>query len=294
MVQSLRLLLGECIDYSGLSRLGELSVTEAVERYLRYQVGSERWMLSRFVCQGKTLGKLAGVLGKKTIVSPFPVAVVGLPTSSASEWEAELSACVVAMNDFDGTTEDLVEVASFEICPPASHSPFEILRDLKGFSEVEVFIEAGVRDQSEELLVAIAESEWAFLKLDLSGDVKPESFQLAKLIHEALANELPFKVVQGKGSPITNGKEYGLINLFGSVAIGLSEDLSKREIEAILKDEELTNWQFGPDSLSYRGWEANAETLEQAREFLLDAECFSVEYAIDELATIGFAVKEGA
>jgi hypothetical protein len=292
MVQSLRRLLDESIDFSGLTGPQNMSVDEALERYLRYRAGSENWILSRLVCPVKNLKELADRLDEIELDSPLPVAVVGAPTSSPATWEDELAACAEAMNEFDSETPDFVEVAAFEIRPPAAMRPDEVLRDLKGFSEVDVFVESS-RSVPEGLVEAIAESDWAFLKVDLSGTSRPDSFTIAKLIHEAIALELPFKIVQGSGRSVTNGAEFGLVNLFGAVAVGLSEDLSSRELEAVLTDGEWTHWQFDQNSISFRGWEADGEAIDQARDVLLDAECFSVEYAMDDLATLGFAVREG-
>ncbi len=287
MVPSIGRLLGECIDYSGLTGLQEYTVEETVDRYLRYQSGFEGWVLSRFVCPAKMLHELSENLADISLQVPFPVAVLGRTTSTAAEWEDELAYCAEAMNEFDSATPDLVEVAAFEICPPSSVPDMAILRDLKGFSEVDVFIEAPLRGAWESLLVAIAESDWAMVKLDLSGAKRPDSFAVAKLVHESLALELPFKIVQGKGSIITNSSEIGLINLFGAVAIGMAEDLSKREIEAALIDSEWTHWRFDADKIAYRGWEADLTAIDQAREIILDAQCSSVEFPLEELSTLG-------
>jgi hypothetical protein len=294
MVESLRRLLGECIDFSGLTGPDELPVAEALARYLRYRAQAENWILSRFVCPAKKLRELAQNLEATTVETPFPVTVLGQHTSNVAEWEAELAASATAMNDFDGATGDLIEVAAFEIRPPPSLRAEHVLRDLNGFSEVDVFVETALGGDHEALFTAIADSEWAFLKADLSRPTKPDSFAVAKLVHEALALELPFKVVLGKGRTITNSSEYGLINLFGAVAVGLAEDLSTRELEAILNDGEWTHWRFDRQSISFHGWEADEDTIDQARDFLLEAQCGSVECAIDDLSSLGFAVREGA
>jgi hypothetical protein len=292
MVHSLKRLLGESVDFSGLIGPEGMSAEEALERYLRYREGPQSWLLSRFVCPAKQLGGLSQKLATNTLEVPVPVTVLGSPTASAAQWEDELAACAILMNDFEVATPDGVEVAAFEIRPPENISPNDVLKDLRGFSEVDVFIEAPRIGQFDGLSAAIADSEWAYLKIDLSRQPRPDSFAVAKLLHEAVAIELPFKVVQGKGSPITNEREYGLINLFGAVAIGLAEDLSSREMEAILTDGEVTHWDFSPNSITFHGWEASAESIEQARDLFVEAQCHSVEYVLDELSTLGFAVRQ--
>ena len=293
MVQSLKRLLGESVDFSGLIGPVEMSVEEALERYLRYQGGREHWLLSRLVCPAKQLHGLSQNIATRSLAVPVVVTVLGNPTASAAEWEDELAACATLMNDFEVGTPELVEVAAFEIRPPENVSPSDVLKDLRGFSEVDVFVEAPRIGQFDGLPAAIVESDWAYLKIDLSRQPRPDSFEVAKLLHEAVAIELPFKVVQGKGSPITNAREFGLINLLGSIAIALAEDLSSREMEAVLTDAEVTHWDFSINSIAFRGWEAGADSIEQARDLFVEAQCHSVEYVLDELSTLGFAVREG-
>lgn len=287
-------LLGGSVDYSGLIGPVEMSVGEALERYLRYRDGAESWLLSRFVCPAQQLGALSHNLATHSPETAVPVSVIGGPTRSISEWEDELAKCASLMNDFECATPDLVEVAAFEIRPPEEVPPSDVLKDLRGFSEVDVFIEVPQIGHFDGLPTAVAESDWAYLKVNLAGHARPDSFSVAKLLHEAVAIELPLKVVQGKGCPITNAREYGLINLLGAIAIGLAEDLSSREMEAVLTDAEITHWDFTQTSIAFRGWEAGSDFIEQARDLFVEAQCHSVEYIMDELSTLGFAVREGA
>jgi hypothetical protein len=292
MVEAIARLLGESADYTGLVANDFADISEAVDRYLRYQEGPESWLASRFSCPAKRLQDLVKIAQIRELIQPFPVLVTGISTGSRAMWEDELAFAAQRMNELDQSTSDWVEVAGYQILPPGDVSPADALRDLKGFSEVEVYIELGAN--AEAMLGAIAESEWAMALVVAGKPSPPETANLSLLIHECLSAEAPFKVSAGSIAAMTGAGQYGFINIFGATALALSENLSRREIAAALEDGELSHWSFAPDSVSYRGLTADLEAIDEARTLLVGFDCPSVEKVLDELATIGFAVPREA
>src|SRR5690606_38090251 len=58
MLQSIRSLMAGLIDYAGLFPPAKLDMQRAVETYARARMGTEEWVLSRFICPVSRLREL--------------------------------------------------------------------------------------------------------------------------------------------------------------------------------------------------------------------------------------------
>jgi hypothetical protein len=290
MVGSLAHLLGESIDYAGTFPPASLGLGESFERFERYISGPDDWIVSRFSCASSDLGELSRLASRVDPTLFIPVAVVGGAPADRAEWEAKLGQDAIAMNRFDEGTPDHVEIASYEIRIPEEVAIESYLKDLRGFSEVDVFVEIPLSDNLERTLAVLAETEWAYAKARIGSDTPPDPALVSRFISECLALELPFKLTAGMHAPISANGAYGFINVLGGTALSVSEDLSRRELETILRDDDRVQWHFDDDSIRFKGWEAGVDSILSSRDSLLCFGSCSVEQPLAGLASIGFSL----
>ncbi|GEM_PF-6158402 len=141
----------------------------------------------------------------------------GRSASTREEWEAAREADVADLNRHLAAGG---EVDAY-VAPLWSNGDIErCLRELRGFDEARVYVELPPDDGMEEALAAVAESEWAGAAFR-GGDVPA----LAAFLHAAASLELPLYLEEAPEAT-------------RALALAIGEDLTPREIEAVLQGED--------------------------------------------------------
>ena len=162
-----------------------------------------------------------------------PSALRGRTSATRKEWEAAREADAVDLNRFVGEGG----VVETYVVPLWSNGDAErCLAELRGFDEVRVYVVPAPPDDPEPTFAAVAEADWA----GLCGEGRDG---LGPLVHAAASLDLPLLLPD-------LDPEFALRTL----ALAIAEDLSPREIGAVLKGE--------------RTGEPDAESFDRARDLL--------------------------
>jgi len=261
MRAALRTLLEGVIDYAGLFPPAKLTMEDAVAGYVAYRGGPEQWILSRFVCPAARLNDFQVQLERLPNAPSVPMSVLGTSGPDIDTFESALEADAKAMTAFENAMGDRAPILGFEVKLPRPQDADKVIRDLKSFDHVDVFLEVGLGEGMEESLAAIAETEWMAAK-GRSGGVEPSqipsSLALGAFLKQAIDLDLEFKLTAGLHDPIRHFDErvgaelHGYLNCLMACAIHLDHDLSVDEIATILdaKDEAVMR---AEDSALYWG-----------------------------------------
>lgn len=291
MRTSLERLLAEAIDYAGQFPPAQLGLPEALANYGRYKRGPEEWIVGRFVCAADRLTDLAEALPPGG--AEFEVAVVasGQPTDRAS-WEAILERDVAALNDFLEDAPEYADVATFEIrLPQAVTGIAEYIADLNGLRDVDVYVEVPPGNDVNEVLAALAETQWLQAKLRMGGAHVPDASAVASFVLGCVDLDVPCKLTAGLHQPLPNDGEHGFLNVFAGAAVARANDLSRREYERILNDSDPSAWTFEDDGLAWRGQEVSLDDIEETRAVLRGFGSCSVEEPLEALKSLGFLTR---
>lgn len=161
-----------------------------------------------------------------------PRVLLGRPSSTRAEWEAARERDA---HDLNRLAADGMEIEAY-VAPLWSNDDAErCLQELRGFDETQVY--AGVAGD-DAALAAVAAASWcgaAFLGEDLS--------EAARFLYAGAGMEIPMLLPALSESKVE-----------AALALAIAEDLTPREIEAVLRAE--------------RSGEPDADSLGRARDLL--------------------------
>ena len=296
MRRALLVLLSEVIDYAGLFPPAKLDVPTAVAKYLEYKHGSQKWLVSRFVCSSGRLPELARELAEHPEEPFIPVTVVGQVSQDRKTWEHALAHDSEAMNRFMKDAENHADIEAYEMRVPDHEHIESYMQDLSGFNGVDVFVELPWASQMDESLGLLAETEWLQAKAR-TGGLEPSAFpcggQLAGFLQQCSHLDLAFKLTAGLHHPLprhddaSGGEMHGFLNILVALALVHGQELNRREIEAVLAETEPSAFSFSDDGLSYRGQSVSMDDVEAVREVFVSYGSCSVDEPIDDLEKMG-------
>ena len=288
-------LLSKVIDYAGLFPPAKLSMADAVANYHRYGMGSEQWIVSRFVCSTARLEELAQELERQAIQG-VAVSAVGRPSTDRASWEAALEQDARDMNAFNG--RGCGDVEAFEIRVPSNAAIDECVRDLRGFDEADVFVELPWEAGLGESLHALGDTQWLAAKArtgGLTADAFPCAEDLAGFLHLAISLDLDFKLTAGLHHPFrqwrdeVQGPMHGFLNVLAATALIFSEDMPRSLVAKLLLDEDPSAFRFDDQRVAWQGHEADLHAITEARRRLVAFGSCSVEEPLEDLAAAGLA-----
>ncbi len=291
----MEMLLDEAIDYAGQFPPARLGLSEALGNYLRFRRGSEAWLVGRFVCGADKLAALAEALPEGG--APFEVAVVSsAPPRDRATWNEVVERDVNALNAFLENAPEYADVASYEVRLPTDTEPTAYLRDLNGLREIEVFVEVPGGPEMDEILAALAETQWMHAKLRTGGleaSAYPDAWTLAGFLKGCLDLDVPGKLTAGLHHALPTWDDtirttqHGFLNVFGGAAIASANELSRRELERLLLDQSPESWSFEDDGIAWRGQEASLDDIDETRAVVRAFGSCSVEEPMEELKALG-------
>ena len=302
MRRALRALLSGVIDYAGLFPPAKLDVPTAVDNYLRYAHGHQKWIMSRFVCSSGKLPELARELAEHPEEPFVPVTVIGQASQDRKSWEHALTHDSEAMNKFLKEVENHAEIEAFEIRVP-DHGHLEgYVRDLKGFDNVDVYVELPWGDGMNDSLNLLAESEWLRAK-GRTGGLEPSAFpsnsSLAEFLQQCSHLDLPFKLTAGLHHPLprhddaTGGEMHGFLNIAVAMALIFEHELTRGEIESVLAEKSPSAFAFTDSEISFKEMKASFDDAEEARALFVSYGSCSIDEPIEDLQKMGLS-EEGA
>jgi hypothetical protein len=292
MHASLSGLLRGVIDYAGLFPPAKLSMSEAMTNYLRYRGGENSWIVSRFICPVSRLGELEQELGKGGTPDCVPLSVVGTGGADISQFEFNLERDCAEMNRFEKAVQDKCTIEAFEIRSPSNADILQVIHDLEGFGEVDVFVELPWGEGMQEGLAALAESEWLGAKARTGGleaSAVPSPQELASFLRDCLHLDLPFKLTAGLHQPLYHfdaslgANAHGFLNVLCATALTEESDLSTSEIEEILTEQRPDAFVFGESGFGYGDLGASLEEIESIRALFVAIGSCSVDEPLEGL-----------
>ncbi len=293
MRSALRRLLDGVIDYAGIYPPAKLPLSEAVRNYARFMQRPERWILSRFVCAASRLDDLAKELQAGD--APIPVTVIGTSGPDLDAFERGLEADSQAMTRFEEAVGERASVEAYEVRLSDSSDLPEVLRDLRAFDAIEVYLELPWDSEVAAGLAGIADEGWLGAKARTGGaepSAFPTSDELALFLQQCLDLDLEFKLTAGLHHPLrrfdadSGARMHGFLNVLAAAALHESERLSRHEIATILDDEDAGSFGWGEYSIEWRGHEAGLEAIESMRSLFVGFGSCSVEEPLEDLVTL--------
>jgi hypothetical protein len=297
MLASVGALTEQLFDYAGIYPPAQLSLADALENHLRYLEGKEAGLVAKFVCGVTRLEELGQLLEPRGLTKAFDLAVVAAPPKDVAEWESTLELAAKTMTAFQNAFGGVASIEAFEIRLPGPEEIDRRLRDLKGFTEAEVFVEVPWIDDQKEILYALSESESYYAKARLGGanaDAFPPSDKVAQFISSCLSLELPYKLTAGLHHPYptvdsaTGGTMHGFLNVGVAAGLSVIEDLATKEIQAIL-DLPATAWRVSGQDLQLLDYRFDVEAAYEARSLFLGIGSCSIEEPLQDLISLGYA-----
>jgi hypothetical protein len=289
MVASLQRLLAGAIDYAGLFPPAKLDMQPAMENYRRYQAGKEAWIVNRFICPAARLGELPD--------AGLSISVIGSANQDRGSWEMALEQDSQAMNDLLLRTPSN-EIEGYEVRIPSHRELSQCIRDLKGFSETEVYVELPWGQEMGDSLHALSESEWLGAKAR-TGGITPESFpspeQLAEFLHTCYSLDLDFKLTAGLHHPFRSYRDevkaemHGFLNVLVASALIFAEDVPRSVVKEILEEQDPKAFEFSNEGIRWRDHGAGLHDIEEARDRFVGFGSCSVEEPLEDLASEGLS-----
>ncbi len=302
MLASLGALTEHLFDYAGLYPPAQLSLTESLENHLRYLGGPEGSLVAKFVCGVSKLAELGALLDSRGLTPAFDLTVVAFPPKDVAEWESTLESAAKIMTSFQNTYGGVAGIEAFEIRLAGLEQIEQRLRDLRGFTEAEVFVELPWVESQGELLYALSETETYYAKARLGGasaEDHPSAELVSKFLKHCVNLELPYKLTAGlhheypQLDPATGGRMHGFLNVGIAAGLALREDLAAKEIQEIL---EAAPGEFTSkgDVLVFQDLEFDIDAAIEARELFLGIGSCSIDEPRQELIALGYLAEKSA
>ena len=303
MSDAFRELLSGLIDYAGLFPPAALPLEPALERYLEYRRGPDRWMLGRFICPVSRLSALAEqVEARRELLAdpPLPISAILAPEVTPEETLAEVRAIAATNQRLAGvaaveSAEVRLPVALVsEARPSALGDALERARHLLTDHGTEafdgpVFWERPLlgelhRDALEALIgelerfnVRHASSPPWGLKLRCGGleaAAIPDPRALAVTVSLCQRRGVPFKATAGLHHPLRRhdaalrAKTHGFLNLFVGAVLAGPNELGEPHLGELMEDESAGDFRFEGDRLAWRSYEVDAAQVREQRRAL--------------------------
>lgn len=312
MLQSIRSLLADLIDYAGLFPPAKLDMQRSAEEYARARMGAEEWMLGRFVCpvsRLRELSKAAAVLMPGThATSGYREYAEAEPWRIAALIDGDLRADLQTIQAFNGHHEredngraavDMIEVkvpTAADIDAAIDAIPDEI------YPFFEVPAELTLKGDPRGFVAALA-GHAAAAKIRTGGvtaDAFPSPQQVSAFLVACEGAGVPFKATAGlhhavrASYPLTyepncpRGVMHGFLNVFLAAAMVHEHHIDEDRAAAILGETDAKNFHFTPEGVRWNGLFLEDTQLAESREaFALSYGSCSFDEPVEELRTLG-------
>ncbi|NBX83333.1 hypothetical protein EBQ90_09630 [bacterium] len=294
-------LLSGIIDYAGMFPPASLDLNATLKKAATFRRTSRHpWLLNRVVLGLNEIKQLNPRLlwESGSDGSPWTISALGT-TPQENSTETVIKTIDWDLRELRRIQERLyhsscrVDIVSYETRLPAEVSApgqaitagetvFPVLEQLETIwpGELDIYFEVSLGASWEETLEGVSRilAEWIAensasqmipaLKIRTGGKQVPTPQQLAKAIDECAANGIKLKATQGLHHPVSQGSEFGFINLFAAINFAYSlgnKEFSLKDIETCLTSQKGDEFVFSESSFSWRGREITTQQIESAR-----------------------------
>lgn len=294
MIGTVETLLTGLIDYAGLFPPAKCDMATAVQNYARYQNGTERFALGRFICTASRLEELTEhgrVLMPGTYATsgyremalqnePWPISVVGdLPLEQTLD---EIDAFNARHADEDS---GLAFVRSLEVRAGSSEQVDDAIEAIP--EDLEAFFEIPLDVDFRGLVATLAGNPGIGGKVRCGGverEMIPPAESVARFLHACVSADVPFKATAGLHHPVRGEQNltyennppravmHGYLNVFIAGALARAHRLDTATISQILGETEAEAFVLEEDRVGWRDL-----TIDRAR-FLRCRESFCLSY----------------
>jgi hypothetical protein len=259
---SLRVSLGQAIDYAGLFPPASLDMRTSVRNYSRYLRHPQSWALGRFVLPLSRLNEFMSVRGG---VAPEPWRLSGIVSAnSLSSLVSDLAAA-----DLFNRMARGARVESVEVCV-SKPEEIEVVREHQPPGTT-LFFELAPEHADELLPIVSRVAGFAKLRTGgISAEAIPSVETVAAFLARCAEMGVPFKATAGLHHPLrgthpltydANSPQatmHGFLNLFTASAIAwiagrTGRSVPRATLATCFADPERANWHFGEDALTWSG-----------------------------------------
>jgi hypothetical protein len=302
LVNALRYVLDQAIDYAGMYPPASLSLPEALNSYHRHRSGAEAWMVKRMVLPVDAISKIDS--GALRSGGEFRFAMI--PRCEASDWLASLRTDLETLNFFlrecPAAVADVLEI----LLPPVSNTGEleKLLRSATGqlvghaaFFEVVTGPDFLRRFEGAAEAVAAFSGHNCGLKLRTGGttaDLYPAPSTVARALVIARDHGVPIKFTAGLHHPIRHWNKsvgtrmHGFINILMAGLLAHHHGLSPERVSSILEEEEPSNFSFTEQTADWRDLALPIEAIPKWRERVVSFGSCSVDEPKEDLERMGW------
>ncbi|MBS1721198.1 MAG: hypothetical protein JST35_12195 [Armatimonadetes bacterium] len=294
--------LSKVVDYAGVFPPAKLAVTDAVENYLAAHHGPNRWIVDRFVINVGRLEDLIVELDQHTPEEingrdPIGLTVVGTAQPDHKHWKSGFDHDVSVMERFQRLAENRAEVLGFEIRVPDHEHLEHYTHDLKGFSNLDIFVELPWGPMVPESIGLIAAMDSLNVKARTGGveaSAFPSAIDVAGFIQATVQSNVPFKCTAGLHEPVAHpdpvlqATHHGFVNIFAATAFAMEQELSRKELAQVLEVQDPAAFVVTDEGLRVGEFAASSDALQEARELFLGFGCCSIQEPVEGLRRMGW------
>ncbi|GAB4404598.1 MAG: hypothetical protein OHK003_32490 [Anaerolineales bacterium] len=298
-----QIFMSQILDYAGMYPPANLPLEDAFRNFVEYQSDPNAWMLSRFVIPAKRLVELPAFEEKLSFTT------LGRSGKDADELLANVNLDIADIDAFHATRPN-ASVDVCEVAVPASSLTDKfsandvVTRAAEALNKkgITVFFEApfGANWQAsaEKLFRALrkVKDKHVGFKLRTGGvtaDAFPSTEQIAWAIVEARESGIPLKCTAGLHHPVRHFNEsiqtkmHGFLNVFGAGVLASANRISQTEIQAILEDEDPSNFVFDETGFEWKGLRVASSGIKNARLFATSFGSCSFDEPREDLQHLG-------
>ncbi len=297
-----RALLTQLIDYAGLYPPAKLDMPATVSNYARYRAGEDAWMLGRLIIPVARLDELeeAALTAMRQSAAdetgPWSISAVTAPAGSV-ELESDIARIDAFNNKHEDDDDNLAVIDAIEL---KADNVAAIDSALDRIGPHFPFFEIPLASDPKPLIEAMA-GEGCGAKVRTGGasaDAIPSAAQVAHFIHCCASAGVSFKATAGMHHPLphplplgegrvragTEGNadssapspqpspkgsgsfEHGFLNVFIAAGLALTDELSERDIRAILEEQSIDAFAVDEGAIRWRNHALRSENIQDVRE----------------------------
>jgi len=313
ILQSIRTLVADLIDYAGLFPPTKLAMPQAAESFARARISEHEWMLGRFICPVSRLGDFSRAAA---VMMPGTHATSGYREHADAQepWrvsaliDGDLRADLDAVAAFNRHHKDedhgLAEVDAIEMKLSRADEIDDVVAlipdEVYPFFEVPAAMIAG--GDCRGFIAALA-GHMAAAKIRTGGvtaDAFPAPEQVASFLVACQGAGVPFKATAGLHHPIRaeypltyepncpRGVMHGFVNLFVAAAMVRGHGIDAARAAAILDSRDAGCFHFTPEGVRWDGLVLEDTQLAETRErFALSYGSCSFDEPVADLKGLG-------
>jgi hypothetical protein len=308
MIQSIRTLLSDLIDYAGLYPPAKLGMQAAVENYAHYRAGEHEWMLGRFICPVSRLREFstaaAPLMPGTHGTSGYREHAAGEPWRVSAIIDGALKAdlaTIAAFNDHHADDDHgQAAIDAVELRPADTASVDEAIETIP--DDIYPFFEVAADGDVRGTIAALSGSA-AGAKIR-TGGVTPEAFpdavRIASFLAACSAADVPIKATAGLHHPVRSehpltyepgcprGVMHGFLNVFVTAALVREQHIGEAQAVRVLEETDPKAFHFTDEGVRWNGFVLEDARLALAREaFALSFGSCSFEEPIADLKALG-------